>query len=567
MKKFVVLFLLFNCISFYGQGLAIKEMKEIVSGSDAFHAPNDSLGHPCGLIKVLSTVSDLEFEGQIVGNVSKHTNEYHVYMMRGSNELIIKRPHVLPLLVNFKDFGIEVVSKATYQITLKELKINTEKNRIIVVTKPQKARLYVNNIPIDNADNGGYQIFLPKDEYVLRIEMEGYRPQTHICKIGKGLITLDVELESLMANLDVTCSTSGAEIFVNGKKVAVDSWQGALPAGKYEIDAQKYGYISEKKTVVLAEKDIKKIIIPELERKRATLNVKTMPIGSDIYIDGVLMGKSGDNIGNITIGTHTIELKAKFGYAIIREEVDIDNEDKFIERTLRPLNETYRKAFNGDIDAQMLLAEKYIDSGYGDIRTTNPNEDIEQSDYWFSEAYKRIKSSSNDTFLKHCDKLISFYRGHGERTYMPSRALELYLRKGEIKKSYENINIAGLYGDMKKWDEAIKWVKREIEEGNGNHTLEQLYSIVANYSEKKEDYDEALKWYNLAKEEKLKEYRTYLSTDDYTYKVYCITTYGLQIADIYVKKNDIRKAVELYRQLKGKFRDDPAGKRLKELGY
>ena len=58
-----------------------------------------------------------------------------------------------------------------------------------------------------------------------------------------------------------------------------------------------------------------------------------------------------------------------------------------------------------------------------------------------------------------------------------------------------------------------------------------------------------------------------MSTDDYTYKVYCITTYGMEIADIYVRKNDIKKAVELYRQLKGKFVDDPAGKKLKELGY
>lgn len=41
----------------------------------------------------------------------------------------------------------------------------------------------------------------------------------------------------------------------------------------------------------------------------------------------------------------------------------------------------------------------------------------------------------------------------------------------------------------------------------------------------------------------------------------------MEIADIYVRKNDIQKAVELYRQLKGKFVDDPAGKKLKELGY
>ena len=150
MKYFLLFLSFFVCQICIGQGFSVKEMKETESGSVAFHAPIDAFGHPCGLIKVLTTYPDLEFEGKVVGNVIKNTNEYYVFMMKGSNELLIKRPHILPLVVNFKDYGIEVASKATYQILLKELKINNERNQLIISTKPQKAKLYVNNMLIDN---------------------------------------------------------------------------------------------------------------------------------------------------------------------------------------------------------------------------------------------------------------------------------------------------------------------------------------------------------------------------------------------------------------------------------
>ena len=547
-----------------GQGFSIKEMKETVSGSDAFHAPVDTLGHPCGLIKVLTTYPDLEFEGQIVGNVIKNINEYHVFMMKGANELLIKRPHILPLVVNFRDYGIEVASKATYQILLKELKINNTKNQLIISTKPPKAKLYVNNILIDNTNNGGYQLLLPKGEYALRIEMEGYRPQTQIYKVGKDNNNLSIELESVMANLEVNCSTSGVALFINGERKATGNWKGELSAGKYVIEAQKKGFISISKIITLEEKDNKNILIPELERGKGSLYVKTLPTVCDVYVDGVLKGKTGEIIDDISTGEHSIEIVPKFGYAKINEIIDIE-EECIIERTLNPSDEIYKKAFNGDIDSQMSLAIKYEEKG-SDISTQSVIVDIEQSDYWYAEAYKTIQKASDEKFMKHCDKLI-FYYEHGKK-YDPSKALKLYLRQGEITKSYVNINIAKLYGAMEKWDKAISWVKKEIDRIDRSYSSpEALYSLMGGYCVAKGDYDEALRWYNLAKEEKLKEYRAYLSTSDYAYKFYCITTYGMQIADVYVKKKDIQKAVELYRQLKGKFRDDPAGKKLKELGY
>lgn len=570
MKYLLLLFSLFVCNICIGQGFSVKEMKEVISGTDAFHAPMDSSGHPCGLIRVQTTIPDLEFDGQIVGEVTNKTNEYYVYMAKGANNLIIKRHHLFPVLVNFKDYGIEVSSKATYQILLKDVKLHQVKNRLIMTIKPNKARFYVNNILIDNDGNGGYQLLLSKGEYALRVELEGYRPQTQICKIGKEANVLNIELESVMANLEVNCSTSGVDLFINGEKKATGNWKGELPAGNYVIEAQKKGFLSVTKKITLVEKDKKTILIPELERKKISIFVKTIPVVCDIYIDGALKGKSGERIGDISTGEHSLDLIPKFGYAKIKEIIDI-GEELTIERNLAPSDEVYKKAFNGDIDSQMSLAMKYEEKGFDtDIRTQSVIVDLEQSDYWYAEAYKTIQKASDEVFLKHCDDLISHYISYEPRTFDPSKALKLYLREGEITGQYRNMRIEYCYECLKMWDKAIECIEKEIskkDELNFAYSLYDLYARVGRCYAESEDYEKALIWYNTAKEEKLKDYRKNMSTDDYTYKVYCITTYGMEIADIYVRKNDIQKAVELYRQLKGKFVDDPAGKKLKELGY
>ena len=107
MKNVVLLFLFFVCLNIFPQGVKVKEVKETVSGSDAFHAPMDENGHPCGLVKVLTTIGDLTFEGNVKGVVENKTNEYHVFLSRGSDMLIIKRSHILPLTIKFKDYGID----------------------------------------------------------------------------------------------------------------------------------------------------------------------------------------------------------------------------------------------------------------------------------------------------------------------------------------------------------------------------------------------------------------------------------------------------------------------------
>lgn len=77
----------------------------------------DANGKACALLKI-SSLSNLTFEGNIVGDVSKISGEYWVYITEGSYLLTIKSEGKEPLLLNFRDYNInKALSKATYHLT------------------------------------------------------------------------------------------------------------------------------------------------------------------------------------------------------------------------------------------------------------------------------------------------------------------------------------------------------------------------------------------------------------------------------------------------------------------
>lgn len=104
---------------------------------------NDLNDKVCALIKVVITEPNVKFEGNVIGDVEFRTNEYWVYVSNGTKQLKVKAANALPLLINFKDYGIvDVKSKLTYELFLKK-----ESNE---ASKPQMQKLTVKVEPHDS---------------------------------------------------------------------------------------------------------------------------------------------------------------------------------------------------------------------------------------------------------------------------------------------------------------------------------------------------------------------------------------------------------------------------------
>lgn len=360
MRIFVAIAAFFFSQLTFSQGLKVKEFKQNLNDGSAFNAPMDDQGHPCGLIKVRTDVAELKFKGDVVGEVENKMNEYWVYMAQGSKQLGILHPNFLPMTIDFSLYGIdEVYSKATYVMILSEMKYNKEKCGVVMTVKPESATLYVDDVLVENiSGNGYYQLYLPKGDHVCNVKQKGYRPYVQALTTGKGKQSLNVELESVMAELEIKCRTETAEIYVDGEMKGNSKWKGAVFAGEHRIEARQRNFEPYTQSISIAEKESRIFVIPLLKRAMGKLQIQTTPNNLPISIDSKSIGMSPCTI-DIETGLHYIEC-AEFGLKSIRKDIDVSAGRQTITLKMEFENDEYREAWNGNMEVIKEIAENRI---------------------------------------------------------------------------------------------------------------------------------------------------------------------------------------------------------------
>lgn len=514
--------ILFVCwaIPSLSQGFKVKDFKQNINDGSAFHAPMDAAGHPCGLIKVRSDNKELKFKGDIVGEVENKINEYWVFMPHGSKQLSILHPNFLPMSLDFDTYGIgEVASKATYILTLTEQKYNKEKSGLVATVKPETAMLYIDDVYLENlSGNGLYQLYLSKGDHVCRIEQKGYRPNVQVVTTGKITQNLNVELESVMAELEVKCKTPTAEIYVDGEFKGTGTWKGQIFAGDHKVEAKQQNYNESSHTISIAEKESRNFVIPELQRSTGKIMISTNPSGINVRVDGKDVGESPCTI-DIESGKHYVECKS-YGINQTRSEVEV-NSGKTSSVTLRIqysngfLKEEYQKAYNGSLDDIMLLA---IEAGR--------KYDYEQAFFWIN------KYPNKDYIIQH------WY--------------SYWIKMPEEKQifGYWQVDWIGLYSKAGNPEKALELypIAQKDEESNGGLFMGELYmSFIGDAFLKKKEIDKAIQCYEKAEK------------------------HGYEgLGDCYKAKGNNQLAASYYRKcLSLDYYDDRnrIEKKLKELGY
>lgn len=439
--SFIILFA-WSTLAF-SQGFKVKEFKQNMSDGSAFHAPLDANGHPCGLIKVRSDNAELKFGGNIVGDVENKTNEYWVYLAQGSNQLQIKHPNFMPLNLDFHEYRIEEISsKATYILTLNELKYKSEKTGLTITLKPESSSLYIDDVLMDNlSGNGLYMLYLPKGDHICRFEQKGYRPTVQAITTGKGTQSLNIELESLMAELEVKCKTSTAEIYIDGEKKGNGTWKGSVFAGNHQIEARQQNYKSYTQTISIAEKDNRTFVIPELKRSMGQVKVLTNPSGLPIIVDGKDVGISPCTI-ELESGKHYASCKS-YGIEPTRSVFEVSGEKTSeVNLQIQFSGGRYQKAYNGSTEDIIVLAlqaclrDHYQEAVFWMNRHPQGEKIVK---YWHK--YGEEEPLNNYAYWK-CD-WIEVYSKIGE----PEKALEIY----PLWKEYAENHGGTFSADVEMW--------------------------------------------------------------------------------------------------------------------
>lgn len=520
--------------SSFSQGFKVKSFEQNLNDGSAFHAPIDSNRHPCGLIKVRTDFPDLTFDGNVVGTVENKMNEYWVFLANGSTSITIRHPNFIPQTISMVDYGLDKVSsKATYILTLQESKYKKEKLELSLVVKPENANLYIDDVFINNINSDGlYQLYLPKGEHICRIEQEGYRKNIQVVTTGKEAQHLNVELESVMAELEVKCKTTTSEIYIDGRLMGNGEWKGMLLAGEHLLEAKQANYEPVKQYVKLEEKESRTFVMPALKRAMGQLHVETIPSGVPVVVDGKECGLSPFTI-DVETGTHYINCEA-YGCIPQRTEATIDGKE-IVNKTLtlqyrHDSEEDFSKAYAGDLDAILDLMFYSYDKG-----------DYKQSFFWKERHPQK-------------DNIVSVWREYRD---LPKNANTVFFRLGDE----DWIKLYCIWGDIDKALELYSKISFDSNDYGRNCALTYLGDAFI----RKGDYDKAFHFYSIIEEWASKLPKSYVN--DYGE----FDQHYIGLGDYYKAKGVPQKAAAYYRKFLNSNEWDEekrkeANRKLKELG-
>ncbi len=326
----IVLLSIFLSINGLGQELTVLGFRPT---SEIMHVPiqrADANNEICAMIRVLLPVSGVTFEGQTVGDSPYNGSEYRVYMTRGTKMLKVNCPGHYPLMVDFRDYGINALEgKRIYELKLKAQTAGVQQqadpgaNYLILNVQPAQGV----SVKVDGTsqivDGGTVSVYLKYGRHTYHVESDGYASEEGTVEIGPTSKTVkEVRLQSVMATLTVSPETPGCAIYVNDRLKGTGTWGGQLPAGLYRVEARKDGHRPQTVTIELSQRDSRTVTIPALSPVYGIINVNYRPVGATVAIDGMEAGTTPDIFRNVTVGRHTVTV-SKPGYQSRQEQVTV----------------------------------------------------------------------------------------------------------------------------------------------------------------------------------------------------------------------------------------------------
>lgn len=175
---------------------------------------------------------------------------------------------------------------------------------------------------------------IPKGSVLIELALEGYRRYSRNVEISPGSVQkLDIALVGEPCSIHLTSNVPEARFYIDGKfagKGVVSRDDLAFGEHVLKVEADGYSECTETVTIARGAKFSK---VYELESQTGSLVVTTLPAGAEVYLDGVLKGRTrtGDDpdgkskvllIEGISEGKHELRAELK-GYrtSVRRPEV------------------------------------------------------------------------------------------------------------------------------------------------------------------------------------------------------------------------------------------------------
>ena len=273
----------------------------------------DNNGNPCGLLKVSVAVDNVEFQGNVIGDVVRHGGAYWVYVTNGTKKIRMTSAAFGDVDLLFADWNIpHIQSKTTYTVSVEMAETAgnaapAKRGYVQFTLTPTNAFIVFNGQQLDVTGGTAYKL-VPYGNYNYTVQAAGYEPYAGTVNVNAGQVQVPVKLRSNKASVTVTAETPGSRIYVDGALKGNAPWHGELMPGDYIVEARREGYRSREVTVTLTAASERNVAIPALEIITGELSIEYQPFGAQIALDGKAMGTTPTLLADIPAGSHTLAI-------------------------------------------------------------------------------------------------------------------------------------------------------------------------------------------------------------------------------------------------------------------
>ena len=193
--------------------------------------------------------------------------------------------------------------------------VNTAANKpqyVVFTVEPKSSAVTIDG-QLYVAEDGVVVALLQSGQHTYKAEARGYHSQSGTITVAGAKIERTITLKGDFATVTLTAD-SGADIYVNDKKVGTTTWSGKLNSGLYIFEARKSGYRTQSLTRQIASDPAsQRYTLPALAPIYGSADITSSPAMADITLDGKVVGRTPLQLDNLLVGQHKITI-SKSGY-------------------------------------------------------------------------------------------------------------------------------------------------------------------------------------------------------------------------------------------------------------
>lgn len=310
-----------------GQEMKVKSFEHRTTDITGKVKPRyDNNEQACALIRVEVALSNVKFEGMVMGEPIEKTGEYFVYVPTLASSLKIKAEGYLPLEYVFPE---KLIGKHTYgmRILLPGVPDAGELPRptaqyVVMQVEPKNAMVVIDNMPRQLDENGMLFLELSLGEHSYQVLASGYRTQ-------QGTFPL-IDTEKTQLNLKLAPATGwlelssvpadGVQVLIDGNGVGTTPCRLQLSGGEHMLQLLKPGYLSHTEKISVVDGQTLKLQ-RSLKINSSEVVLKAANPKAEIWVSGQKVGV-GTWAGPLDAGTYSVTSRCA-GYEDMIDPIEV----------------------------------------------------------------------------------------------------------------------------------------------------------------------------------------------------------------------------------------------------